>query len=499
MSSTSVFPQALLDSFEQSPDTPAFEHGSRVVTRGEALELIARFTSGLRAAGLRAGQGVAIATGVTPEGFAVQTAAQVLGCRVVGVRPGLTPAQLTVIVGRDIDALLVDESAETPELLTAAESVKVLRVGPELLGENEKPVAQGRLEDIAVVTFTSGSTGTPKGVALGYQALTEHWAWQPARWSAHTTELASGYRRYLLFGTLTSLVIMEHLGLCLLSGGTAVIPVGLPVFPQVIEELKISASLVTVPRLYQVLDVLREESVDVSSWQVLVVAGSPVAPHRLAEAFERIGTAVRQAYGQTELGVLTWLSAEDVRQWPETLGSVGRAGTDVEIEVRDDAGQPVPAGAVGEIWARTPYQLSGYWRDEKQTAEVLRDGWIRTLDLGHLDERGFLYLTGRAREVVIVNAIIHYIGPIERVLASHPDVDQAYVVGAPDEHTGEASHAFIVPMDGREVEFDALRAMVVGELGAAAVPATFTAITSVPVAPGGKPDKRALLSLPSAD
>jgi fatty-acyl-CoA synthase len=161
--SRGIYPQALLDSFERSPDTPAFEHGSRVVTRGEALELIARFTSGLRAAGLRAGQGVAIATGVTPEGFAVRLAAQVLGCRVVGVRPGLTPAQLAVIVGRDVDALLVDELAETPELLAAAESVTVLRVGPELLGENEKPIAQARLEDVAVVTFTSGSTGEPKG------------------------------------------------------------------------------------------------------------------------------------------------------------------------------------------------------------------------------------------------------------------------------------------------------------------------------------------------
>jgi fatty-acyl-CoA synthase len=493
--SRGVYPQALLDSFERSPDTPAFEHGSRVVSRGAALELIARFTSGLHAAGLRAGQGVAIATGVTPEGFAVQVAAQVLGCRVVGVRPGLTPAQLAVIVGRDVDALLVDESAETPELLAAAELVKVLRVGPELLGENEKPVAQARLGDVAVVTFTSGSTGEPKGVAVGYAALTEHWSWQPDRWSAATTELAAGYSRYLLFGTLTSAVIMEHLGLCLLSGGTAVIPAALPVFPQVVEELKITASLLTVPRLAHVLDVLRDQAVDISSWQVLVVAGSPLPQHRLAEAFERIGAAVHQAYGQTELGVLTWLSAEDVRQWPETLGSVGRAGPDVELEVRDEAGQPVAAGEIGEIWARTPYQLTGYWRDEAQTAQVLHEGWIRTLDLGRLDERGFLYLTGRAREVVIVNAIIHYVGPIERVLASHPDVDQAYVVGAPDEHTGEAAHAFLVPAHGRAPELDGLRELVAAELGVAAVPATFTLIEAVPLAPGGKPNKHALLEL----
>lgn len=126
---------------------------------------------------------------------------------------------------------------------------------------------------------------------------------------------------------------------------------------------------------------------------------------------------------------------------------------------------------------------------------MLYEGWIRTLDLGRLDERAFLYLTGRAREVVIVNAIIHYVGPIERVLASHPDVDQAYVVGAPDEHTGEAAHAFLVPAHGRAPELDGLRELVAAELGAAAVPATFTVIDAVPLAPGGKPNKHALLEL----
>jgi fatty-acyl-CoA synthase len=493
-----VFPQAVLDSFERNPDTPAFEHGSRVVSRGQALELIARFASGLRAAGLGRGDGVAIATGVTPEGFAVQTAAHVLGCRVVGVRPGLTPSQLAYIVGSGVDAVLADELTESPELLAAAAAVpggavKVLRVGPELLGENVKPVAEAHSDDLAVVTFTSGSTGSPKGVAYSYRAMSEHWTWQPARWSDHTATMAEGYSRFLLFGTLTSAVIQEHLGLCLLSGGTAVIPPGLPVFPQMVEELRLTASLLTPPRLHHVLDVLREQSVDISSWQSIMVGGSPLAPHRLAEAHERIGGAVRQAYGQTETGVLTWLSIDDVAQWPETLASVGRAGGDVEIEVRDDAGRPVPAGGIGEIWARTPYQFSGYWRDEKQTAETLRDGWVSTLDLGRLDERGFLYLTGRAREVVIVNAIIHYVGPIEQVLASHGDVDQAYVVGAPDEQTGEAAHAFVVPAAGRAPDAEALRALVAAELGQAAVPSTFTVVASVPLGASGKPDKRALL------
>ncbi|WP_163512245.1 class I adenylate-forming enzyme family protein [Fodinicola acaciae] len=490
----SVFPQALLDALEQAPDTPAFELGARVVSRGELLELIGRMVAGFRAAGLGQGSGVGIATGVTAEGFAAIMAANTLGCRVVGVRAGLTPKQLRHVVGSDLAALVVDDAAATEELLSAADGAKVLRIGPELLSSYEKPVAGGRPEDVAQVLFTSGSTGDPKGVVFSYAGMSVHWSWQPARWSPVTAELATGYRRFLLFGTLFSAVMQEHLALCLLSGGTAVVPAGLPDFPWIIERLRISACLLTVPRLHRVLDVLRTRTVDLSTLRMLKVAGSPLAPHRRAEAFERIGSAMREGYGQSEIGVLTWLTAQDVRRWPHSINSVGRPVAEIDVEIRDQDGNPVPTGTVGEIFVRAPYALVGYWRDLAETAEVLVDGWVRTRDLGHLDEDGFLYLTGRTRDVIIVNAIIHYAGPIEQVLASHPDVDQAYVVGAPDERTGEAAHAFLVAAGDREPDLDELRTLVAAELGEAAVPATMTLVAHVPTLPSGKPDKKGLLS-----
>lgn len=491
-STDGVFPQALLDSLDRDPGGVAFEHGARTVTRGELLDLVGRFASGLRAAGLGPGRGVAVGTAVTPEGFAVLLAAYALGCRVVGVRPGLTPAQLPHVVG-DVDALVVDDAVGTPELVAAAGSATVLRIGPGLQGEPEKPVAVGDPDDVAVVTFTSGSTGTPKGVALTYAAMSAKW-WHLRVRDPRAERLSEGYDRFLLFGTLTSVVMQEHLHVCLLSGGTAVIPEGLPVFPRVIPELRVTACLLTVARLHHVLDVLRAERVDLSGLRVMIVSGSPIAPHRMAEAFERIGPAVRQGYGQTEIGLITMLTAEDVATWPGAIGSVGRPWAGIELEVRDDDGHPLPTGRIGEIWVRTAYALKGYWNDEEQTADLLRDGWVRTRDIGHLDERDFLHLTGRARDVIIVNAIIHYAGPIEQALASHPRVDQAYVVGAPDERTGEAAHAFVVRAGDRDPNPDDLRALVAAALGEAAVPATITVVPGVPVAPSGKPDKRALLS-----
>ncbi|MFI5587191.1 class I adenylate-forming enzyme family protein [Amycolatopsis sp. NPDC051758] len=480
-----IHPQALLDELGRAPEVPAFEHGSRVTSRGELRELIGRLTAGLRAAGLGPGDGVGIATAVTAEGFAAIIAAQVLGCRVVGVRAGLPVPQLRHVVG-DVRALVVDEASESPELLGTVAGALILRIGPDLLGAYEEPVPCGRPDDIATVVFTSGSTGVPKGVAFSYRALSEARVWQaPVPGSAHE-RLGAGFGRFLLFGTLTSAVMLEQLALCLFAGGTAVIPAELPDFPWVLPRLKVTAALMTVPRLHQVLDVLRAEDVDLSDLRTLIVAGSPVPPHKLAEAAELIGPAMHHAYGQTETGMLT------ISRAAEGPGSVGKACDTVEIEVRGPEGAPVPAGTEGEIWVRTPSAFAGYWHDEVTTAEVRQDGWVRTQDLGHLDAEGYLHLSGRARDVVIVNAIIHYTGPIEQAIAAHPDVDQAYVVAVPDLQTGEAAVAFVVPVPGHSPDLDEVRKAVAAELGEAAVPARFSVVSSVPVAPSGKPDKAAL-------
>jgi acyl-CoA synthetase (AMP-forming)/AMP-acid ligase II len=119
---------------------------------------------------------------------------------------------------------------------------------------------------------------------------------------------------------------------------------------------------------------------------------------------------------------------------------------------------------------------------------------VRTRDLGRLDG-GYLYLDGRARDVIIVDALPVYAGPIERVLTAQRGVDQAYVVGAPDERRGEAVHAFVIPSAGQSPDHAALRAAVRTELGELSVPETITELTEVPVAVSGKPDKVALLSL----
>ena len=241
---------------------------------------------------------------------------------------------------------------------------------------------------------------------------------------------------------------------------------------------------------------VREQPVDVACLRALVVTGSPAAPRLLADAIAQLGPVVWQGYGQSESGMISLLTPEHIgRSHGVALESVGKVLPHVEVSVRDSAGAPVTVGGTGHIFVRSPQVMAGYWGDDAaETGDVLRDGWLDTRDIGYLMPDGFLHLTSRAREVIMVEVHVRYAASIERVLAGHPDVDQAYVVGAPDEQTGEAIHAFVVPRDGRVLDPSTLSTMIRFELGAASVPKTITVITDVPLTPGGKPDKDALLN-----
>lgn len=473
------FPGAVLEVLRTESEKIAVEHGQRLVTRGVLAGMIGRLAEGLRAEGLGPGSGVAMKLDVGPESLAAYLAAFACGCRVAGLRPGLSESHERHIIG-DAAAVLTQE--------------KVARI----LGADRPAAASGtdpagplvvttRPGDVARLGYTSGSTGLPKGCAQTYAAMDRHWSWG-ADWGESTRDLASRTGRYLLFGTLASAFVQDMLALCLRSGGTVVIPdlgayAGRPLFPSVIEDLRITASIMNVPRLYQMLQALDEGDHDLSSLRALMVAGSPLVPHRLKEAADRLGPVVFSGYGLTETGHLATLTPDDIAAG--VIDAVGRPLENVDLEVRD-----------GELYARTPYQMSGYWQDPEQTGEVLVGGWVRTRDLGHLDGQGYVHLTGRARDVIIVDAFPVYAGPIEQVLASLPGVDQAYVAGAPDDRRGEAVHAFVVPRDAEKTpDPDALAQAVREALGDLSVPQTIEFVPEAPMAPSGKPDKRALLDL----
>ncbi|MCP2163530.1 Acyl-CoA synthetase (AMP-forming)/AMP-acid ligase II [Goodfellowiella coeruleoviolacea] len=475
------------------------------MSRRELLDLVRAAVAGMRRAGVGAGTGVAVLTSVTPEAFAAYVAAFILGARVVGVSPGLSDRQRAHVLAADIDVAVVDGPDQVARL-GPGNQLPVLSLGPGAgavdvlaaeVDATEPLLAGGRPDDVARLVYTSGSTGLPKGCAQTYRALSARWCRQPDQWAAEDATLMAAAERYLLSGTLASAVILDYVLRCLLGGGTAVIPEDstAPLFPHAIARYRITAAILPVPRLYAMLDELRQRPVDVSCLRALVVSGSPVSPRRYQEALTALGPVLYQDYGQTELGMISLLSPEHVAAHGDAaLASVGRPHPDVEVSIRAEDETPVADGEVGEIWVRCPHMMSGYWNDPEHTAEVLSGGWLRTRDLGRTDRHGLLQLRGRTRDVIIVNAQLCHAGPIERVLATHPDVDQAYVLGVPDERTGEAIHAFVVPAGQTVPDPVALAALVRTELGEINVPSHLTVIRDVPQTANGKPDKRALLA-----
>ncbi|MFF1920301.1 class I adenylate-forming enzyme family protein [Streptomyces sp. NPDC058221] len=480
---TEQFPGPVLDILDTAGDRPVFEHAGREVSGAELLRMVRCATNGLRRHGVGPGDGLALLVKVGPEAFAAIIAAHVVGARVVGIPPGLTGPQQGYLL-RDIDVCVTDGPG-CPDGPATHRTRLVLTVDELLSAADDgvRPRISARPGDVARLLHTSGSTGIPKACAQTYAALTAGWALRPDDRPPAIRELARRLDRFLVFGTLASQVMMEY-GLLALAAGGTLVTADPPAFPDALVRHRATASVITVARLTKLVASQRESPVDLSGLRALMVSGSPLEPGRLREAAEVLGPVVFHGYGQTETGMISMAVPE------EPPGSLGVPP--VELEIRDGSGDPVPHGTAGEVFVRTPSQSCGYWQEPALTAEVFTDGWVRTRDLGRLDASGRLWLTGRTRDVVIVNAQVHYAGPVERLLARHAAVAEAYVVAVPDDRTGEAVHAFVVPAAGRTPDLGELRALVTADLGEACAPTRLTLIGEVPLTPAGKPDKRRL-------
>ncbi|EGG43292.1 class I adenylate-forming enzyme family protein [Streptomyces griseoaurantiacus] len=480
------FPGPVLDLLDAAGDRTVFEHVGEEVSGARLLGMVRRAVGGLGKHGVGPGDGVAMLLGVGPGAFAAILAAHVLGARVVGVRPGLTEAQREHLL-RDV-AVRVTDRPEGPGThgTPGNHGAGLVLALDELLSapdDGVRPRVRARPGDVARLLHTSGSTGVPKACAQTYAAMTAGWAHRPEAWPPAVRALAGRMDRFLVFGTLASQVMMEY-GLLALAAGGTLVTADPPVLPDALVRYRATASVITVARLTKLVAAQRASPVDLGSLRALMVSGSPLEPGRLREAAEVLGPVVFHGYGQTETGMISMATPE------EPAGSLGVPP--VDLEIRDPSGLPVPPGTDGELFVRTPAQGCGYWREPALSAEVFTGGWVRTRDLGRLDASGRLWLTGRVRDVIIVNANVYYAGPVERLLAGHPSVAEAYVVAVPDDSTGEAVHAFVVPAAGRAPDLGELRALVTAELGGACAPTRLTLIDEVPLTAAGKPDKRRL-------
>jgi acyl-CoA synthetase (AMP-forming)/AMP-acid ligase II len=236
---------------------------------------------------------------------------------------------------------------------------------------------------------------------------------------------------------------------------------------------------------------------DLRSLENVLLGGAPSSPELIRRVQDELHARVSVRYSSTEVGIATASLADDP---PERLATtVGKPTTGVELRITGPHGGPLPSGEVGGVEVRSPATMCGYWNDSDATAAIVAPGgWIRTGDLGFVDDGGYLHLRGRRSEMFIRGGYNVYPGEVEDLLATHPKVARVAVVGMPDATLGEAGWAFVVPRDPRDSPTLAeLRAFVGAELASFKRPDGLTLLPEMPVTAMFKVDKQALRDLRS--
>ncbi|WP_353254615.1 class I adenylate-forming enzyme family protein [Burkholderia anthina] len=336
------------------------------------------------------------------------------------------------------------------------------------------------LDDAQAIKFTGGTTGFPKGVIQPLRAWTTSIATQIHELGLQPND------RYLVAAPIThgtSTYMLPILG----SGGALVFPDHAK--PGALLD-NASAHDVTVffapPTLIQALaDEQRRMPRALGSLRYLVYGGAPMRPEQIRDAQAVFGPVVCTSFGQTEAPqIITFLPPTDMTG--ENLASVGRPTLLTRVAVVGKDGAPLPPGEEGEIAVRGGLVMSGYLNAEEETRKTLIDGWLRTGDAGVFDERGYLFLRDRMRDVIITGGFNVYPGDVEVVLSGHPAVADCSVVGVPDDKWGEAVHAAVQLRPGASVRTDELIAFVKRELGSVKTPKVVHFFDALPRSAVGK-------------
>jgi acyl-CoA synthetase (AMP-forming)/AMP-acid ligase II len=384
---------------------------------------------------------------------------------------------------------ILGSRAQWPDLIRGRKQVRLLDRN-EWLPQfgSEPPEVRCTQEDRAAIVYTSGSTGEPKGVILRHANLV-----------ANTESIVSylglhGRDRAFVVLPLHYVYGKSVLNTHVAVGGSVVLENNF-LFPhKALDSLAASEAtgLSGVPSTFAIL--LNRSNLaerPLAHLRYVTQAGGPMAAamqERLIEALP--GKQIFIMYGATEASArLSYLDPQDL---PRKLGSIGKPIPRVELSVLREDGTEADTGEVGELVARGPNLMEGYWNDPVGTAEVLDARGYHTGDLARRDADGFFYVVGRKREMIKSGA--HRIAPqeIESVLAAHPQVDEAAVVGQPDEMLGEAIHAFVSACPGQQLDSQEVLRWCRQRLPAYKMPKAIVLLKEFSRNGSGKIDKRAL-------
>lgn len=302
-------------------------------------------------------------------------------------------------------------------------------------------------KDVHLILYTSGTTGFPKGVMQSHRSyfLLTATAVKESGLDEDDTYL-NVYPMFHMGGPC-SILQTTYVGATLVS-------LKEPQPDKILEAMQEHRAtyFVAVPTIWKrLLSYPEFDKYDLSSLRRAMGASDAMPKEILEEVMTRTNADSPQIYGLTEGGVITYLKSKDQLR---KIGSSGRPHMQAEIKIVDEEGNELPTGEVGEIITRGELLMEGYWNNPEETAKTMRDGWLHTGDLGWLDDEGYIYITGRMKDMIISGGENIYPAEIERVLMEHPSIKEVAVVGIPHKDLMEAPLAVIVLHEGEQMTAD---------------------------------------------
>ena len=485
----------------RDPGHIALEQDGRALGYGVLDALMDRVAAALQRDGVRPGESIAICAGTSLDYAAVFLGALRAGVAVAPLAPSSTPESVAAMVA-DCDAKVLFLDAEVADSLADARAA--IRVPTVALDASRAgraldawlAPAGARPAAIAIepampfnIIYSSGTTGTPKGIVQPHAM----------RWMHVTRAAAFGYGPHSvtllatpLYSNTTLVVVFPTLA----YGGTVVLMRKFDAagYLALAERHRVTHTML-VPVQYQRIMALPEFGrFDLSSFRFKFCTSAPFAAALKADVVARWPGGLVEYYGMTEGGGTCILLAHEHRG---KLHTVGRPAEGHDIRLIDDAGREVPPGGVGEVVGHSVSMMSGYHGQPAKTAEAewfdaSGKRFIRTGDVGRFDADGFLVLMDRRKDMIISGGFNVYPSDLEAVLALHPDVAEAAVVGVPSERWGETPVAFVVRTPGATASADVIREWANARLGKTQRLAAVELVDSLPRSAIGKVLKREL-------
>jgi long-chain acyl-CoA synthetase len=467
--------RAAEETFARLGDYESLWFDGRWIRSAELHERAARLAGWLREAGVDPGDRIVVLMANCPEVPIAYNAIWRAGAVVTPAIFLLPPAELEHILG-DSGADLVLASPELAGNVPHGTRV----VTTDELGEAEPAEIVPRApDDPAALLYTGGTTGRSKGVLLSHENL--WFAGKAGHEAGHLPEITRGLLALPLshaFGLLVTVV-----GLHAEERGQTVLMRWFDptLWLELAQEHRAQITAV-VPSMLQLLLAHPLEDYDLFELRYVVSGGAPLSPEVAQELIRRLPhVEVREGYGLTESSALVTSTPPGESR----LGSVGKAVPGIEVRIEGD-------DEVGEICVRSPSVMLGYWGQPEATEEVIEDGWLRTGDLGYLDDDGYLYVVDRKKDLIIRGGFNVFPRDVEDALLEHPAVAAAGVVGRPDEAHGEEVVAFVELRRGEDVQADDLVAWSKQRIGGYKYPREVHLVGSLPLTPVGKVDRKAL-------